>query len=126
MSLLTKPEPSRGLDNSEGNTILKSYRPGGPLTVMKSGDLITLTTDDPKVRPLPSFRLLQLQWFCQRVTRMSGAAEVYDEAFYDSDDDISNHGLEEELDLSFISEDSLTEPTMQDLLSTSVLPSTEK
>lgn len=63
----------------------------------KSGDLITLTTDDPKVRPLPSFKLLQLQWFCQRLMRLSGIAEVRDDKpFSDSEDDISNSDLEEE------------------------------
>lgn len=34
-----------------------------------------METDDPEARPLPSFELLRLQWFLQRVTGMADAAE---------------------------------------------------
>ncbi|KAF2189132.1 hypothetical protein K469DRAFT_701685 [Zopfia rhizophila CBS 207.26] len=54
-----------------------------------SGYEISLETDDPVSRPLPDFRLLEMQWFLHRVTAMSGAAEPQDD-FHDddSDDDI--------------------------------------
>ncbi|OCK95594.1 uncharacterized protein K441DRAFT_555677 [Cenococcum geophilum 1.58] len=41
---------------------------------IKSGDIFTLTTDDPGRRPLPSLELLEMQWILQRITAMSGAA----------------------------------------------------
>ncbi|KAK1149605.1 hypothetical protein N8T08_005154 [Aspergillus melleus] len=40
-----------------------------------SGHLITLTTSDPEKMPLPSFAILELQWFLTRVATMSGAAD---------------------------------------------------
>ncbi|KAF2191183.1 hypothetical protein K469DRAFT_720172, partial [Zopfia rhizophila CBS 207.26] len=58
-------------------------------TKIHSGCEISLETDDPVLRPLPDFRLLEMQWFLHRVTAMSGAAEPQDD-FHDddSDDDI--------------------------------------
>ena len=41
-------------------------------------DEISLETDDPVTRPLPDFRLLEMQWFLHRVAAMSGAAEPQD------------------------------------------------
>lgn len=58
-------------------------------TVIRSGDEISLQTDDPVLRPLPDFRLLEMQWFLHRVTAMSGAAEPQDNFHDDSDDDIA-------------------------------------
>ncbi|KAF2188326.1 hypothetical protein K469DRAFT_703833 [Zopfia rhizophila CBS 207.26] len=54
-----------------------------------SGYEISLQTDDPVSRPLPDFRLLEMQWFLHRMTAISGAAEPQDD-FHDddSDDDI--------------------------------------
>ncbi|KAF2190392.1 hypothetical protein K469DRAFT_623444 [Zopfia rhizophila CBS 207.26] len=52
---------------------------------IRSGDEISLETDDPESRPLPDFRLLEMQWFLHRVTAMSGAAEPQDD-FHDDDD----------------------------------------
>jgi hypothetical protein len=54
-----------------------------------SGEEISLETDDPVSRPLPDFRLLEMQWFLHRVTAMSGAAEPKDDFHDDSDDDIA-------------------------------------
>jgi hypothetical protein len=51
-----------------------------------SGDEISLETDDPVLRPLPNFMLLEMQWFLHRVTAMSGAAEPQDD-FHDKDRD---------------------------------------
>ncbi|KAE8158947.1 hypothetical protein BDV40DRAFT_274645 [Aspergillus tamarii] len=58
-----------------------------------SDQLVTMTTQDPEAMPLPSFDLLQMQWFLERVAAMSGAADVTDEerkgyfeGFYESDD----------------------------------------
>jgi hypothetical protein len=56
--------------------------------VISSGDEISLQTDDPVRRPLPDFKLLEMQWFLHRVTAMSGAAEPHDDYYNDSDVDI--------------------------------------
>jgi hypothetical protein len=45
----------------------------------RSGDKISLKTDDPKTLPLPHFALLEMQWILQRVAAMSAAAELYDD-----------------------------------------------
>jgi hypothetical protein len=55
-----------------------------------SGYEISFKTDDPVSRPLPDFRLLEMQWFLHRVTAMSGAAEPQDDLHdEDSDEDIT-------------------------------------
>ncbi|KAF2184433.1 hypothetical protein K469DRAFT_709182, partial [Zopfia rhizophila CBS 207.26] len=53
--------------------------------MISSGCEISLETDDPVSRPLPDFRILEMQWFLHRVTAMSGAAEPQDD-FHDDDD----------------------------------------
>jgi hypothetical protein len=40
-----------------------------------SGDIFTLTTNDPEKRPLPSMELLEMQWILQRLMGMCGSAE---------------------------------------------------
>ncbi|KAF2174333.1 hypothetical protein K469DRAFT_614878, partial [Zopfia rhizophila CBS 207.26] len=54
-------------------------------TKIHSGCEISLETDDPVSRPLPDFRLLEMQWFLHRVAAISGAAEPQDD-FHDDDD----------------------------------------
>ncbi|KAH8806054.1 hypothetical protein F5884DRAFT_836286 [Xylogone sp. PMI_703] len=55
---------------------------------IKSGDQILMTTDDPKERPLPSLKLLEMQWFLARIVGMAGAADVNQlDLDYDDDDD---------------------------------------
>jgi len=73
--------------------------------------------DDPIKKPLPSFELLELQWFLQRVQGMAGAADVnWEEPWLDTDSD-SDYGVEEAPGLTFnddvedfslLSEDSLS------------------
>ncbi|KAL9113725.1 MAG: hypothetical protein Q9227_002170 [Pyrenula ochraceoflavens] len=53
---------------------------------LRTGDKITLETDDTDKYPLPSFELLEMQWFLHRVAAMSAAAEPRDD-FNDDDDD---------------------------------------
>jgi hypothetical protein len=62
-------------------------------TEIHSGCEISLKTDDPVSRPLPDFRLLEMQWFLHRVTAMSGAVELQDDFHYD--DDYSDDGIAE-------------------------------
>ncbi|KAL5362415.1 hypothetical protein BJX96DRAFT_153904 [Aspergillus floccosus] len=54
--------------------------------VITSGEVIRITTPDPEKLPLPSYELLELQWFLHRVAALSGAADV-DDSDDDSDDD---------------------------------------
>ncbi|KAK2875674.1 hypothetical protein FQN49_001507 [Arthroderma sp. PD_2] len=49
-----------------------------------SGTEIVMKTSDPDNLPLPDWDLLDLQWVLQRLTALSGAADVYDD--YDDDD----------------------------------------
>jgi hypothetical protein len=42
----------------------------------ESGQRIKIHTDDPDKKPLPSFELLELQWFLQRIQGMAGAADI--------------------------------------------------
>lgn len=60
--------------------------------ILQSGDLVTVTTDDPESLPLPSFEILQLQWILHRVRALAAAAGFHDE-FSDNDDD---YGLGED------------------------------
>jgi hypothetical protein len=48
---------------------------------MRSGDIFTVTADDPLNRPLPSWDLLLLTWHLTRIAAMQGAGG-------DSDDDL--------------------------------------
>ncbi|GAD92980.1 predicted protein [Paecilomyces variotii No. 5] len=67
--------------------------------VIHSGDIITLRTDDPQLRPLPRKDLLEMQWFLHRLTALSGGAEA---PFYcndpeddDSYDEIGDSDIDE-------------------------------
>lgn len=57
---------------------------------IQSGDDFELQTDDPEQKPLPSFELLELQWFLHRIQGMAGAAEDEWPSSSDSDSDISD------------------------------------
>ena len=104
MSLLTTPLSTKDLDSNNGAP-LTDYR-GPQDRRLKSGDIFELKTDDAEARPLPSFTLLEMQWFLQRVTGMAGAADIEEDmGEEDSDDEISNLGLDEVGETSFISGD---------------------
>lgn len=75
VNLFTQPQSSRDLDTPNGKIGLTTL--SNPRR-LKTGDKFTLTTDDPVNLPLPSFELLRLQFFLQRVCGMAGAAEALD------------------------------------------------
>jgi HNH endonuclease len=105
MSLLTTPLSTKDLDSNNGAR-LTNYRVkyGDSFKLIKSGDIFELKTDDAEARPLPSFTLLEMQWFLQRVMGMAGAADIEEDlGEEDWDDEISNLGLDEVGDASFIS-----------------------
>lgn len=72
--------------------------------LIRSGHLITISTDDPELRPLPSMTLMEMQWVLHRALAMSGAAEAPEDDYYESDDDASAGDLEE------VEEDPIAEP----------------
>ena len=88
VDLLMKPLSSKGLkfaERGEEAWHLGSFSTEPPRN-FQSGDIFTLTTDDPGSRPLPSLELLEMQWILQRITAMSGAAGTPELDWNDDDD----------------------------------------
>ena len=77
--------PPSSLEDLDGGSDIKLFHFPTDQRI-RSGDMISLTTDDPVTRPLPHYGLLEMQWILQRVTAMSGAAEIYDDFNNDDDD----------------------------------------
>lgn len=106
MSLLTIPLSTEDLTQNNGafdhgQTRLFDQE-GKPI---KSGDFFNLKTDDPIKKPLPSVKLLELQWFLMRVIGMAGAAFPYEPSSKDdSDDDVPAFELDEVGDTSVLSD----------------------
>lgn len=106
ISLLTIPLSTEDLNQNEGafdygQTRLFD-REGKHII---SGDIFELKTDDPIKKPLPSFKLLELQWFLMRVIGMAGAAFPYEPSSRDdSDEDVPGLDLEEVGDTSILSD----------------------
>ncbi|PGH35142.1 hypothetical protein GX50_02064 [[Emmonsia] crescens] len=63
--------------------------------IIKSGEVIELTTSDPEQHPLPNWDLLELQWIMQRLTALKGAADIPDSVLTESED--SGEIFDEEL-----------------------------
>nr|KMM64352.1 hypothetical protein CPAG_00704 [Coccidioides posadasii RMSCC 3488] len=62
--------------------------------LIKSGEVIELTTLDPEKRPLPNWDLLEMQWVLQRMTALRGAADLPDTVL-DESDDLASFGYSE-------------------------------
>lgn len=96
MSLLITPFSTQDLKSNDrafdyGEAILSRGK-----RFLKSGDIFELKTDNPKKKPLPSFRLLEMQWFLMCIVGMAGTAGPYEPDFGDDlGDKISNLGLNE-------------------------------
>lgn len=78
------PHDINSFTESPGENICLIH--GEMRSLIRSGHIFTLETDDPKSKPLPSMELLELQWILHRIAAMRGAAED-DESEIDSDDD---------------------------------------
>lgn len=109
INLLTTPSSTENLDQNEGafdygKTRLHDYKDGW----IKSGQIFELKTTDPIQKPLPSFALLELQWFLTRVVGMAGAAFPYEPGWGDDEDEwdeeVCNLGPDEVENASFISD----------------------
>jgi hypothetical protein len=144
INLTSIPSSTCNLDQSDQGTRLHS----SDGRRIKSGDLFELKTDDPEARPLPSMELLEMQWFFQRVMGMAGSADElgWDSHFSDNgfcrglyhiddvsnlgepdededEDDVSNLGLDEGGDESFLPSTGPSDPVVP--TNTSLLPSIE-
>ena len=72
-------EKGRQVGPDDANCLLRDRVTG---RIIRSGDGFSIRTDDPVRRPLPDFRLLEMQWILHRVAAFSGAAGV------DGDEDV--------------------------------------
>ncbi|RFU29201.1 hypothetical protein B7463_g7144, partial [Scytalidium lignicola] len=68
IDLLTAPPSTQDLDSAYSCWLAYGDER------MKSGRIVTMTTNDPVAFPLPSFELFEMQWFCRRVLAMAGPA----------------------------------------------------
>ncbi|KAN0086693.1 hypothetical protein V8E54_000381 [Elaphomyces granulatus] len=60
----------KGLDSCWNQRLV--YGKGDLPRDIRSEDTFTLTTDDPVKKPLPSWKLLEMQWILQKILAMSG------------------------------------------------------
>lgn len=67
------PDLKRDLKSSNEDAALFDHRTGKTIC---SGDTFTMTTDDPVNKPLPSVRVLQMQWVLHRLAALCGGAEA--------------------------------------------------
>ena len=117
ISLTIQPHSTKGLKQSTGAHGGLIWLHDKNKKQIQSGDSFELNTDDPIKKPLPSFELLELQWFLQRVQGMAGAADVdWEEPWLETDSD-SDYAVEEAPslasnddveDFSLLSEESLS------------------
>jgi hypothetical protein len=77
---------------------------------VRSGEIFELKTSHPVKMPLPSFELLELQWFLTRIVGMAGAGSSDEEDPEDSDSDVSDLGPSDVREESLLSDFSLPNP----------------
>jgi hypothetical protein len=95
MSLTTTPISTKGLEKTTGVWLFDKNG-----KKIQSGHFFELQTDDPIQKPLPSFELLELQWFLHRIRGMAGAADVEWDYLLDTDSN-SDNAIEEIPSLEF-------------------------
>jgi hypothetical protein len=89
ISLTATPNSTEGLDQTAGVWLFDKNG-----KKIQSGDCFELQTDNPTSKPLPSFELLELQWFLHRIQGMAGAAQFEWDSWPDTDSN-SDDSLEE-------------------------------
>ena len=70
--------PTNTFSSAGGTGLIHKLSTQAP-QLIRSGDVIIFTTDDPEKLPIPSIDLLDMQWALHRATALSGAAEATDE-----------------------------------------------
>jgi hypothetical protein len=94
IDLLTEPTSSEGLEivaNGYFLTRLENDGSGPRIRPIRSGEMFTFTTKDPRNLSLPSLELLEMKWFLQRLVGMCGAAGW--PSLDDDDDDFDDSWL---------------------------------
>ncbi|KAE8444576.1 hypothetical protein EG329_014407 [Mollisiaceae sp. DMI_Dod_QoI] len=118
MSLTTTPLSTEGLQQTTGAHGGHTWLFDKNGKKIQSGDCFELQTNDPIQKPLPSFELLELQWFLHRIQGMAGAADVELDYWLDTDSDsdnaieeVSSLGSNNDIeDFLLLSEESLSSP----------------
>ncbi|CAG8364931.1 unnamed protein product [Penicillium salamii] len=65
-------------ETPEGRSCIPTLLGGRPVSMVASGHIFTVKTDNKDVRPLPSFDLLELRWHLSRIAAFQGAADNED------------------------------------------------
>ena len=96
-----------GLDHGPNNVMLVNCE---TRELLRSGDIITMETDDATLHPLPSLRLLEMQWILNQFLALSGGAEP--DGLEKDDDEEEEEGDGDMASVVATSEEwSLEEPT---------------
>jgi hypothetical protein len=72
--ITARPELPASLDGDMTDMKLFSCDTEGKIN---SGTILTLRTDDPEIKPLPSIALLEMQWILHRLTALSSVADIF-------------------------------------------------
>jgi len=97
VDLLNEPLSSEGADLVKEGYWLTCVQDDGSFRNIQQGQIFTLTTDDPENQPLPSWELIEMQWFLQRITAMGGAAGTPN-VDLNNDDDMSSGSVPNPVD----------------------------
>lgn len=120
INLLNTPFSTKGLESNDNGTFQHGYTMLFNLETrspIKSGDIFEFETDDPVQRPLPSFGLLEMQFFLTRVVGMAGAALQFESDWEDEGDgDVSDLGLGDIEDTTISFQDATTPPPLPERL----------
>ncbi|KAJ9261872.1 hypothetical protein DTO195F2_3860 [Paecilomyces variotii] len=94
IDVLQCPGSSKDLESVDDNVLATRIGDSTQTRFIRTGDRFELRTEDPLTHPLPSWDLLEMQWYLTRVVSMSAAADVYDDDDDDDDNDSINEGAE--------------------------------
>lgn len=89
---LMLPPVSQDVGQGLGDAYVLDRKIGEDIFRFMTGDKFVITTNDPETHPLPSFDLLEMQWYVNRVVGMCVGAGPEDEAVEEegSDDNIAS------------------------------------
>ncbi|KAH8802458.1 hypothetical protein F5884DRAFT_471821 [Xylogone sp. PMI_703] len=95
LALPTVPSSTKDLDSSYGSFLSteSGYR-------IESGDIFILSSTNPDVFPLPSFELLEMQWFICRMLALAGPFKV--EVLGDESEVETDEEEEEDYDYAYV------------------------
>ncbi len=73
MSFLTTSTSTKGLQEGtrDGEASARLFKGGLDLKLITSGGYFQIQTHDPVKKPLPSFKLFELQWFLRETRKIS-------------------------------------------------------